>query len=101
MIALGKYSFEGPIVETKNLEDRSGIYAILDSYNNSYTVIDIGESSEVKTRIENHDRRTDWNRTVNGIITFAVLYTPYYDQIQRIRIEQELRAKYKPTCGER
>lgn len=101
MITIGKYNFEGPFNGSENLFDRSGVYTILDKNLLNLTIIDIGESSQVKTRIENHDRKDQWKKTAQGRIMIAVLYTPYLDQSKRIEIEKQLRDQFKPTCGER
>ncbi|HOD17371.1 MAG TPA: hypothetical protein PKJ14_01835 [Candidatus Cloacimonadota bacterium] len=100
-IQLGKYSFEGPYPKTDLLQDKSGVYAILSWENNAYTVIDIGESATVKTRLDSHERFNCWERHCNGTIYYAVYYTPNMQQAGRMEIEQELRDKYNPICGER
>jgi len=101
-VNLGGYIFDGPFVNVESLEDRAGIYTILDKRSDGMLyVIDIGESANVKTRVETHDRATCWYRNSYGVIVYAAYYTPYTQQIGRIRIEQELRLEYEPPCGER
>ncbi len=99
-INIGGYTFEGPHSLTGALQDRSGIYAVLTSTDGkSFTVIDIGESATVKSRIEGHDREECWKRNRHGILYWAVLYTPNQPQAGRVRIEQALRAEFQPVCG--
>lgn len=101
-IRIGKYEFEGPYRDTASLEDRSGVYAILDQReNNRYGLLDVGESSNVKTRVETHDRKDCWERNKKGTIHYAVHYTPGLQQAGRMAIEQEIRDQYNPPCGER
>lgn len=101
-IKLGEYNFEGPFINVESLEDRAGLYVILDKRSDGKLyVIDIGESANVKTRVETHDRSTCWFRQSQGKIVYAVYYTPYTPQAGRLKIEQELRAKYNPPCGDR
>lgn len=101
-VTLGQYDFDGPFVDTAFLQDRSGVYAVLTLAGNQYFVLDIGESAQVKTRIEGHDRRACWNSNrQRGQLCVAVLYTPYLQQTGRMQIEQELRAQYHPPCGAR
>lgn len=101
-IPIGKYEFEGPYRDTASLEDRSGVYAILDQReNNRYGLLDVGESSNVKTRVETHDRKGCWERNKKGTIHYAVHYTPGLRQDGRMAIEQEIRDQYNPPCGER
>ncbi len=101
-IPIGNYNFEGPFISTGLLEDRAGVYAILDKrINGKYYVLDIGESAEVRTRVENHDRSSCWALSQQGDIVYAAYYTPHIPQSGRIKIEQELRTQYNPPCGER
>ncbi len=103
MIDVGGYKFEGPYENTDQLKDRSGIYVILcrNDSSSKYLVIDIGESSQVKTRVENHDRLGCWKDNCKGKLYVAVLYTPHKQQSGRKEIEQELREQYNPPCGDR
>ena len=87
-IKLGNYYFDGPF------------NAILDKRGNGiFQVLDIGESANVKTRVENHDRDLCWYFFRQGEIVYAAYYTPHMHQAGRIIIEQELRDMYNPVCG--
>lgn len=101
-ITIGRYEFEGPYISTGSLEDRAGVYVILcKGEGDKYSVVDVGESSEVKTRIENHDRTDCWKENCTGTLAYAVLYTPDIPEEGRRLIEQEIRTQYRPPCGER
>lgn len=101
MIKIGTHDFEGPYASSDELEDRSGVYLILCLTGSNTTVIDVGESAKVKTRIENHDRIDCWTEHCGGKLRFLVLYTPGVQAAGRKKIEQALRQKYQPPCGER
>ena len=94
---IGRYVFDGPYASADALQDRSGVYAVLDSVK----VVDIGESATVKTRVASHDRTLSWYAHAIGNICYAAYYTPNLQADGRCRIEQELRAQYKPPCGDR
>lgn len=101
-IPIGSYSFDGPFTSASSLEDRSGVYTILCKKDNGdYILIDVGESATVKTRVETHDRKTCWSRNCKSSLTVAVLYIPRFQQFGRVEIEQRIRAKYNPLCGDR
>ena len=85
MINIERYSFEGPYTATTMLQDLPGVYVILDANN---TVIDVGESATVKTRVDNHDRADCWRRNGIGTLQVAVLYTSGYNEQYRIQIER-------------
>jgi len=95
---LGNYSFVGPHTSIDSLKDRSGVYAIVCKAETEYFLLDVGESSRVRTRIENHDKKECWIKNCKGQLTIFVHYTPFFKQQKRIFIEQELRKLYDPTC---
>lgn len=101
-ITIGGYSFDGPYYSTGDLQDRAGVYAIL-AEGTQYQLLDCGESGQVKTRVESHDRADSWTKKCpNGSkLCCAVYYTPNTQQAGRMAIEQTIRTKYNPPCGER
>lgn len=98
-LTVGEYQFEGPFCNTDNLQDRSGIYVIVDHVNGQYNPIDCGESATVKSRVENHDRADCWSNKSAGKLMVAVMYSPRLQSPGRAAIEQELRNTYKFPCG--
>lgn len=96
------YTFEGPYSSTASLENRSGVYAILKDNKAiiKSDVVDIGESAEVRNRVENHDRQDCWKRNA-ATIYYGVLYTPNAQQSGRMEIEQDLRKQIDPPCGKK
>lgn len=98
-LKLGDYTFEGPYKTAATLKDKSGVYAILCLTGVKFSVIDIGESSMVKTRIHCHFRDSVWNKQCNGALMVAVRYTPNIQQAGRQLIQEELRLLLKPVCG--
>lgn len=100
-VKIGNYNFEGPFTSADNLRDLSGIYVLLCDSDQSLIVVDVGESSSVKTRVENHDRKNCWRKNCSGTLKIAVLYTPNVQQAGRVKIEQKIRNQYNPTCGDR
>ena len=97
-IKLGKYSFTGPLESIDKINDRSGMYAIVCKVGNEDFLLDVGESSKLRTRIENHDKKECWTKHCNGKLTVFVHYTPFLKQQKRISIEQELRELFQPGC---
>lgn len=100
-IEIGQFTFEGPYRTTDKLKDKSGVYAILCLSNEKYYPVDVGESSEVKSRVENHDRQSCWKRSCNSTLVVAVLYTPHLQQAGRREIEQKIRNQFDLPCGQR
>ena len=92
------YSFDGPYSSVYFVDDRSGVYAIIDSTN---TLLDVGESSEPRTRLINHDRKDCWERKKRGNIQYCIYYTPNLQQSGRKEVEQDIRDNYSNLCGDR
>lgn len=96
------YSFDGPYTSTNSLSESSGVYLILcKNPNGNYDTVDIGESANVKQRVESHDRAECWRNNCNSQLFVAVLYTPYKQQAGRMEIEQDIRCKYDFPCGKK
>ena len=101
-IRIGSYNFEGPYMNTSDLYDRAGVYAILTlTWAGNYEVVDIGESATVRSRVETHDRQPCWQRNAKQGLYCAVLYTPHLQDDGRRSIEQSLRDQFTPACGVR
>lgn len=96
-ITIGNYTFDGSYSSPIHLSDRSGVYAVLGATMNGKKVVDIGESGWIRTRVQAHDRAQAWARQ-GLLLSYAALYC---DETSRMRIERELRARYRPPCGDR
>jgi len=94
-----EYSFEGPYDNINQLEERSGVYFITCYNGSKYYPIDVGESKNVKTRIETHDRANCWDINCKHKVLIAVFYTPNKQQKGRMEIEQDIRCNYDFPCG--
>lgn len=99
MINVNEYMFDGPFTNTGFLNHQAGIYVLL--CGSDFVVIDVGESSDVKHRIENHERMDCWRRNCSGDLSVAVMYTPGLDASNRCKIEAAIRTHFSPSCGER
>ncbi len=95
----GISEFVGPYPSPDYIQNRSGVYVVLTTIDQkNYTVVDVGESDDVKYRITHHDRKPCWMRHNRGTIWYAVYYAP---EATRRKIEQQIRQRYSPPCGER
>ncbi len=101
-IQIARHSFDGPYSSPAYLEDRAGVYVVMDKRRDGKShLLDVGESAAVRTRLQSHEREDCWERNRQGTIQYAVLHTPGTDERGRQRIEQEIRDQYAPTCGVR
>jgi len=95
------HTFEGAFTGPGNLEARSGVYVIWCRTGETWKVIDVGESSDVRARVLGHDRKDCWNRNCSGTLYYSATYTPHLQQAGRVEIEKAIRAVAKPPCGDR
>ncbi|TVQ79775.1 MAG: hypothetical protein EA380_04035 [Phycisphaeraceae bacterium] len=101
-IRIKGYDFEGPYTHTANLRNAAGVYVVLDYRSDEkWWVIDVGESEDVRARIESHDRKSCWERHRQGTLGVAVLYTSGWTAEQRRQLESQIRIEYTPPCGDR
>ena len=101
VIRIGRYDFKGPFETSESLLAAPGVYVILDQRSATCIVLDVGESYDVKTRVEKHERRGCWKKNSRGTWEVAVLYTPNMEEAGRLAIERELRDLCDPPCGKR
>ena len=95
------YQFEGAYSSSDLLKSKPGVYVIWCESDNKWTVIDVGEAADVKKRVQNHDRARCWGKKCGGTVYYSATYQPASDREERLRIEQEIRDKAEPMCGER
>jgi len=99
-VLIGNYTFCGVYRSTDEMDNYSGVYAILNEKGGKTYIIDVDESDKVKTSIENHDRKPCWDENRKGAPAFAVYWTSNRDPQERKAIEQEIRGQYGVPCGE-
>jgi len=88
-----------------DFSDIAAIYIIICvASDGSWTIIDIGQSGELGTRIDSHDRQDCWRRKChNGNIWVCVypMPTKTYSKQDRLDVEHSLRSKHTNLCGSR
>lgn len=90
--------FEGPFKDTFLLRNSPGVYVILgNNGGENWTVIDVGESQDVRQRVERHDRKACWQ--LQNLANLAVAAHYPYDEHYRKNLEKEIRSFYNPPCG--
>lgn len=97
-IQIGSYHAEGPFGNVNGLAARSGVYIVLGraSAQSRWQLVDIGESGDIHTRVNNHDRAPDWQRQGHLELAVAAIYA---DERNRMLIERQLRVQFNPPCG--
>ncbi len=103
MIVLGAYPIhhaEGPyrIEDTFKLRHAAGIYTVFGNPEDpNGSCVDVGQSKNVRKRIENHDRTQCWEEAGYNKLWIAVIYTSLSGLDM---IEQDLIRQLNPVCGQ-
>jgi hypothetical protein len=92
------YDFEGFFTTTALVRNTSGVYVIVDCTARGNSLLDVGESGALQTRLNSHDRAECWKRHCKGTVKVAVLYA---NGQSRKMIADEIRDRLHPTCGVR
>ncbi len=98
-IEIGRYTFEGPYRSTGDLKDKPGVYAVICKKEDELYLLDINESKQVKSSIQNNKREECWRKYCNETLTVAVHYT-HIQKKERKDMVKEIREHYgNIPCG--
>ncbi|HXL73755.1 MAG TPA: hypothetical protein VN963_09035 [bacterium] len=99
-VKIGSYLFEGSYQAPGDLRNRPGIFLVTEYLKGRHTILDIGESEEVRKAIETSNRRECWlKHSVKYELRVSVFYTPDLTTAQRVALAKQFRTKLKPPCG--
>lgn len=93
------YLFEGAYTDPNRLRDVAGVYVIWCKSDNQWTILDVGESDDVRNRINNHERADCWEDNCSGTIYYSATYIS--SPQERSNLEQRIRNTENVSCGER
>jgi hypothetical protein len=96
---LVNYQFQGPFKSKDKLKEKAGVFAIFCGKNNEYIIIDVGHTDTIKSTIENHGRKRDWDKYCKGDLFYACLYKGEKEPKERESIENKIRLEYLPLLG--
>lgn len=93
------YHFDGAYTDPKRLREAAGVYVIWCKADNQWIILDVGESDNVRERLNNHERFDCWEDNCSGTIYYSATYIS--DQQERLDLEQRIRNEEDVACGER
>ena len=95
-IKIGRYHFEGPFSSISNIKEQEGIYVILSRlHKNIYSLLDIGESDNLKTRVEKRKNNFSDKNNKKRPVFFAVNYTQNLGKQSRELIVSEIKYEHE------
>ena len=95
------YEFDGPYFDPNDLSDDPGVYIIECVHENGRTILDVGESDNVKDRVLNHDRKDCWRGNCQGKNFYSAAYMLFTPEEERRELESRIRNSENVICGER
>ena len=103
-ISIEGYSFVCVPLSQSDFNDIAAIYAIVCvKEDRSWFVLDVGQSGEVGSRIDSHDRKECWKEycpTGNIWVCVHKMPSSTYTKDDRLERERIVRYKTSPNCGE-
>lgn len=93
------HEFDGAYTDPNSLQSAAGVYVIWCKTDNNWTILDVGESDDVRDRINDHDRSDCWRRKCKGTIYYSATYID--NASDREELEQKIRNAELVACGER
>lgn len=104
-VTLGGHPFVCVPSAQADFSDVAAIYVILCvAQDGTWTVLDVGQSGQVGSNIDDHDRKGCWKRHCpNRKVWVCVHRMPrsQYTKQQREQFESAFRTRLNPTCGKR
>jgi hypothetical protein len=106
VVNIGGKQFECLPLSEARFADVAGVYVILCvARGGSWTVtdvLDVGESGQVGSRIEEHERKEQWLDNCRNNTVWVGLHkmpSKMYAPEDRRSLERALRRQYQPPCG--
>ena len=93
------YEFEGPFQTVESLEDESGVYAVLCVYADKIDLVDVGQSSRVRTCVKNCERKECWKQNCPGVLKYAIYYEGNGTEHLAFDVVKDVKANYYLICG--
>ena len=93
------HEFDGAYTDPNRLRESAGVYVIWCKVGNDWSILDVGESDNVRERINNHNRADCWTQNCVDTIYYSAAYIS--DPQERSNLEQHIRDTERVACGER
>jgi hypothetical protein len=93
------YQFDGGYLNPDGLKIKAGVYVLWCRFKDSWTILDVGESDDVRWRLSTHERSGGWKENCPGKIYYTATYIS--DKNERTALEKKIRSSHKVVCGEK
>lgn len=95
-VAVGSYEFQGPYNGVTEVEDRAGVYAVVNCVGDEVLLLEVSHGSQMRQRLEDHPRLAAWRRYFSDTLGVLVHYTPQSSDSERKSIVKNIHAEFGP-----
>ncbi|MBX9687660.1 MAG: hypothetical protein K2X27_13215 [Candidatus Obscuribacterales bacterium] len=99
-LQIGRYEFEGPLVNPRGVKDIPGVLAIMSYRNQEFEIVELAESANLRAELGDQENQEYWQSKSLGMLTFSVHYSPRLGQNRRSEIVGEILREFDGECQE-
>lgn len=95
-IKIANYEFDGPYQSLDKIKNQPGLYAIILQTEKNNFLLDLGESENIKSKIESHERKNLWEKyATQGNLVYSTCYVEDDNKKEREKIIDEINKVYR------
>lgn len=95
---IGRYEFEGPLINWRGIKNEGGIYAVMSFANHEYELVDMAQSDDLQSEFINESKLKYWQEKSKGMLTYSVHYHPRASRGRREEIVNEILREFDGQC---
>jgi hypothetical protein len=97
-VLLGRYEFEGPLVNWRGVKKRAGLYAIMSYGRESLELVDVAEAEDLQSVLLDEERQKYWQSKSLGMLTFSVHYREKATRGKRRELVGQILREFDGNC---
>jgi hypothetical protein len=74
-VLIGRYEFEGPLINWRGVKQQSGIYAIMSYAKQEFEIVELAEAEDLQSVLLDEEKQRFWQARSLGMLTFSVHYS--------------------------
>jgi len=99
-MTLAGYEFEGPVMNSSDLDPLPGVFAVITVWDTSPVLIDVDSGANTRESVKRHPRKRVWRRLSKPVgHVFVARYQNTDDKKQREALVNDIRRTMDVPCG--
>jgi len=95
------YRFDGPYTDPEQLQPRAGAFVVWCKNNDTWDIVDVGESTDIQQRLLTHEDREHWTKVCNGTLLYTATYLEPDEETKRIRVQEYMKSMKELTLDKK